>query len=340
MIREPEALPLAPSGAVLEHISPSSRSEADQEAYLEVPDLPESHGLSALITRTASKQAYYTVRLLVDRDRRLAAYRAYAYFRWVDDRLDQPVSGRAERIDFIARQQELVACARRGPRWSRWSDLTREERLVMDLIRNDDQPASGLQSYISHMMAVMAFDAHRRGRWVTEHELDQYTEHLAIAVTDALHYFIGHADTPPPSEARYFPAMAAHMTHMLRDTFEDVALGYFNVPSEVLEASGIDPRDVHAAPYRAWVKGRVQVTRGYFEEGARYLDQVQSLRCRLAGYAYMARFAGVLDAIEREEYRLRPAYPEFSHPGYALRVGSAVVLHTLLRRQRGTRGKR
>lgn len=318
MIHEPETLTHSQPHAVLAGGQRSSRSVPDQEACLELP---------ALITRAASKQAYYTVRLLVDHDRRLAAYRAYAYFRWVDDRLDQPLSDRAERLGFIARQQELVACACRG---QQWSDLTREEQLAADLIWSDDQPGSGLQSYISHMMAVMAFDAHRRGRWVTVSELDQYTEHLAIAVTDALHYFIGHASTPPPSASRYFPAMAAHITHMLRDTFEDAALGYFNVPSELLESSGIDPRNVQAAPYRAWVKCRVQLARSYFKQGARYLDQVKSLRCRLAGYAYMARFAGVLDAIEREEYRLRPAYPEFTHPGYALRVGGTVLLNTLL----------
>jgi phytoene/squalene synthetase len=318
MIHEPEVLMHARSAAVLEREPQPSRSEPDQEASVELP---------ALITRSASKQAYYSIRMLVDHERRLDAYRAYAYFRWVDDRIDQPASDRSERLDFIARQRELVDAARLG---QPWSDLTREERLVVEMIQGDDEPASGLHSYITHMMAVMTFDATRRGRWVTEHELDQYTQHLSVAVTDALHYFIGHTYAPPQSKARYCAAMAAHITHMLRDTFEDVALGYFNVPCELLEGGGIDPRDVQSASYRAWVKRRVWLARFYLQQGARYLDQVKSIRCRLAGYAYMARFAGVLDAIEREGYRIRPAYPEFTLPGYALRVGSSVVLNTLL----------
>lgn len=37
--------------------------------------------LSAAITQTASKQTYYTIRFLMDRDRVKDAYRAYAYFR-------------------------------------------------------------------------------------------------------------------------------------------------------------------------------------------------------------------------------------------------------------------
>jgi len=44
--------------------------------------------LAPCITKAASKQAYYTIRFLVDHERVTDAYRAYAYFRWVDDILD------------------------------------------------------------------------------------------------------------------------------------------------------------------------------------------------------------------------------------------------------------
>jgi phytoene/squalene synthetase len=44
--------------------------------------------LAPSITKAASKQTYYTIRLLADRARVADAYRAYAYFRWVDDVLD------------------------------------------------------------------------------------------------------------------------------------------------------------------------------------------------------------------------------------------------------------
>ena len=40
------------------------------------------------ITKASSKQTYHTIRLFADRERRADAYRAYAYFRWVDDVLD------------------------------------------------------------------------------------------------------------------------------------------------------------------------------------------------------------------------------------------------------------
>ena len=58
--------------------------------------------LASAITKAASTQTYYTIRFLVDRPRMDDAFRAYAYFRWVDDVLDAEaplgsVAGDAER---------------------------------------------------------------------------------------------------------------------------------------------------------------------------------------------------------------------------------------------------
>jgi hypothetical protein len=289
-----------------------------------------SIALPAQITRVASKQAYYTIHLLADRDRRLDAYRAYAYFRWVDDWLDQQALAQFERFAFIRRQQWLVNCGYRG---ERPDDLIPQERLLVDLIDSDVEAHSGLHSYIRSMMAVMAFDADRRWRLITERELERYTLYLATAVTDALHYFIGHEQTPSSSSARCFPAIGAHIAHMLRDTIEDLALGYFNIPCEFLESRGIAPDDVESMAYRDWVKSRVSLARDYFESGVVYLDQVKSMRCRMAGYAYIARFVGLLDTIAQEEYRLRPAYPEFKGVGRGLRMGGYVVAHAFRRRK-------
>jgi hypothetical protein len=89
--------------------------------------------LPALITKTASKQTYFTIRYLVDRDRVQDAFRAYAYFRWVDDYLDQKISTRLERIAFVERQLALMNCAYQG---KAWRDASVEERILLDLIRS------------------------------------------------------------------------------------------------------------------------------------------------------------------------------------------------------------
>jgi phytoene/squalene synthetase len=103
---------------------------------------------------------------------------------------------------------------------------------------------------------------------------------------------------------------AAHLTHMLRDALEDAEIGYFNIPQEYLQAHGISPQDVTSQAYRDWVCGRVQLARGYFKLGRECTAQVKNLRCRLAGYAYTARFEWMLNTIERDAYCLRSEYPE------------------------------
>lgn len=281
-----------------------------------------TYRLAADITRAASLQTHVTIQCLVDRGRVSDAFRAYAYFRWVDDRLDQGQSTPSERLTFLMRQQALLENGYRG---ARSEDVSREERMLLGLIRSDAEANSGLQVYLRQMMAVMAFDAERRGRLVSQAELNEYTRSLATAVTEALHYFIGHDSPPPRSEARYLAASAAHITHMLRDTYEDTAAGYFNIPREYCEVERSAAPDVDSAPYRAWVQSRVHLARAYFAAGKRYLARVESLRCRLAGYAYIARFEGLLDTIEQEGYRLRPEYPERKSPRVALGLVGSVL---------------
>jgi len=272
----------------------------------------ESHPISdpvlaATITRAASKQTYYTIRLLVDECLVDDAYRAYAYFRWMDDWLDNETRPRTERLAFVERQQALMdACSRGHPP----ADLTPEERLLSSLIQHDPDRNSGLQAYIRNMMAVMAFDADRRGQHISQRELNEYTRWLSVAVTEALHYFIGHQYASPRGEVRYLAATGAHIAHMLRDALEDAEAGYYNVPREVLTANRIAPWDVESKVYRDWVQERVRKARTCFRMGRDYLAQVENLRCRIAGYAYIHRFEGVLDCIEREGYTLRARYPE------------------------------
>ena len=272
---------------------------------------------ASLITKAASKQTYYTIRFLADRERVDDAYRAYGYFRWVDDILDSDAGTASERMTFLDRQKSLLESCYRGesPR-----DLSAQEKLLVELVEHDQEKNSGLRSYLRNMMLVMDFDARRRGALISQVELNEYTRWLAIAVTDALHHFVGHDDFAPGDETRYLAVSAAHITHMLRDTYDDVQAGYFNIPDEVLEAKHIGPLDVHSDAYRAWVRSRIQLAREYFEAGHVYFRRARNLRHRLAGCAYMARFEWLLDTFEREGYSLRPQYSERKSMGTGLRM--------------------
>ena len=64
--------------------------------------------LAESITWAGSKQTYYTAKLLVDKDLGDDFYRAYAYFRWIDDVIDVSSRSDEERSSFIERQKELI----------------------------------------------------------------------------------------------------------------------------------------------------------------------------------------------------------------------------------------
>jgi phytoene/squalene synthetase len=188
--------------------------------------------------------------------------------------------------------------------------LTPEEEIIVDLISHDRRENSGLQSFIQNFLAVIEFDAHRKGSVVTQDELAWYSNSLGKSVTDCIQYFVGNGYSYPDHENRYLAATAASITHMLRDLSVDIPEGFINIPREILEKHNINLENVDSPPFRGWVRDQVEQAREYFRAGKRYLESLDVLRCKLVGYWYCARFEGVLDAIECDGYKLRAAYRE------------------------------
>jgi phytoene/squalene synthetase len=310
------------------------------------PMTAETAALARSITRASSKQSYLTARLLADNDLVDDCCRAYGYFRWVDDVVDgvTPVDAspsgdgashlRDKRITFVRRQRELIDRLYRG---ERPGDLTPQEAIIADLVGHDRGVDSGLQSFIRNFLAIIEFDAHRRGRLVSQAELVWYSNRLGKAVTDAIQYFIGNGHPYPTADNHYLAATAAHITHMLRDMVEDAAQGYINIPGEYLEEHDINPLDVDSPAFRAWVRERVLQARRYFCEGKSYIDGLGVLRCKIAAYWYCARFEGLLDTIERDGYVLRAEYGKRRTLPTWLKMGvlaASVTLQHIARRSR------
>jgi phytoene/squalene synthetase len=268
---------------------------------------PETALLAHAITRASSKQSYYTACLLVDKDLVDDCCRAYGYFRWADDVIDLNLLPKEQRIAFIERQNNLVERLYRG---ETPKDLCPEEEIIADLIQHDRGENSGLKSFIRNFMAILEFDAKRKGRSILQQELNWYSDCLGKAVTDAIQYFVSNGHPYPDDPKRYLAATAAHITHMLRDLVLDLDEGYVNIPCEYLEENDLDPKDVENPHMRAWVKSQVEHARQNFLQGKKYLDQLEVLRCKIAGYWYCARFECVLTAIEKDGYILRANYHE------------------------------
>jgi phytoene/squalene synthetase len=282
--------------------------------------------LARSITWKSSKQSYLTARLLADRDLSDDCLRAYAYFRWADDTIDVALTDQEARTAFVERQKALIWKLYTG---KRPGDLSPEEQMLADLIAHDRGPDRGLRSFIVNFMAVLEIDAGRRGRLVSRSELVAYTSCLATAVMDGLQYFIGNGHPYPHTPERTLAVVGAHITHMLRDLRADLADGLVNVPAETLQARGLNLEDVEDAAFRQWVREQVEAARAAFHRGQGYIDSLDLLRCKLAGVWYCARFARVLDVIERDGYRLRREYACRHAPSAWLEMAWLGVVVTL-----------
>lgn len=187
--------------------------------------------LARNITWKSSKQTYLTARLLVDRGMTDDCYRAYGYFRWADDVIDDVCQTQAERLAFIQRQITLVDGLCRG---EHFDELSPEEELIADLIDHERGESCKLRSYVRNFLAILEFDAWRKDRLISQEELTWYSDRLGVAVTDCIQHFIGHDHPYPDDERRYLAATAAHIVHMLRDMLGDIQEGYINIPRENL----------------------------------------------------------------------------------------------------------
>lgn len=280
--------------------------------------------LAREITWAGSKQTYFTIRLLVDKDLVDDCYRAYAYFRWADDVIDDFIGSCENRHTFINRQKMLIEQLYRN---EEPLVVQPEEQIVADLIRHDKRENQGLFSFIHNFLAILEFDTYRRGRLISPEELTWYSERLAEAVTDGIQYFIGNSHAYPTTDHRYRAVFAAHVTHMLRDLVSDVGEGYVNIPGEYLESQNIDPFAIEDLKFRAWVRERVALARLYLHQGKQYLEELEVLRCKIAGLWYCARYERVLQSIERDDHILRKSYGR--NPSTLLRFAWIGVVVTL-----------
>lgn len=259
------------------------------------------------ITWKASRQAYLTARLFVDRRKVNDFYLAFAYFRWLDDVVDDPKVDEEKRLTFIQQQVDMVAGLFEDQEPEHPSQY---EAMIIEFVRSGKGTSKRLKPFVDEMLATIEFDARRRGRLISERELDEYCVRLAASVVDGLQYFIGSKYDYPEDADRLTAATGAQIAHLLQDTYQDLEDGIVNIPRESLEQHGLKPEDIDAPRYREWVQGRVATANEYFRNGKAYFDKLAVLRLRMAGLWYCTRFTSILNAIERDGYLLRPEYIE------------------------------
>lgn len=265
----------------------------------------EAFGLARRIVMAEGPEVYRISRLFYDHGLADCFFLGYAYFRWADDRVDNPTISAQECRSFLRRQRHLLEQLCRG---ETPVDLCPQEQMLAQLVAYDLAYGSEMRPGISLMLQCLAFDGERRHQVLDREQLDWYSEALGRSYTDSQQYFIGHGHPYPRGPERCVAGATAHRVHVLRDFLLDLSMGYINIPSEEIEAYEVDLANVNDAHFREWVRDRVQAAREGFCVGKAYLNRLDVLRCKLVGYIYCLRYELVLDSIEKDSHHLRESY--------------------------------
>jgi phytoene/squalene synthetase len=266
--------------------------------------------LGEIITKRSSFQTYITFKLLADHALVQDSFDGYAYFRWLDDQIDVHAKTKKERIFCIQRQKKIIALAYAK---KQCFPLLPEEHLIYSLIISHPDSHSKLASFIKNFISIIEFDAKRKYVIISGKELIWYSKTLAVAVIDCIEYFINHNFPYPASPQQYNAAIGAHITHMLRDYYEDLEEGFINIPSEYLSSHNIHPQDTASPAFTDWVKQRVHEARINLDSGMKYWDNLPVLRSKIAAHWYCTRFLTVIRKIEKDRFVLRTFYPRKRH---------------------------
>lgn len=265
----------------------------------------ETFRLARKIVRKSSMQTYLTIGILADRQIKDLAYCAYAYFRWLDDKIDVGLKTTKGRNNFLDKQKKLINLAYKGI-FSKTKNL--EENMVIELIKSDTSTDSKLKSYITNFLSIIEFDAKRKGKVVTRRNLDWYSKTIGVAVTDCIIHFIDNKSGSMNHKDMYKAATAAHIVHTLRDMSDDIQEGFYNVPREYIVKHKLKLNKCTSPDLAEWVKDRVYTADNMFNLGIKYLYQSPPSRRRFAALLYCYRFLPLLSDIKYDKYILKPQY--------------------------------
>ncbi len=254
---------------------------------------------TADIVRSASRltrsraRTFYLASLFLPRPIRREVHLIYAYYRAVDDLVDEPQPGLS--IDGIKR------------RLSDWEDeLYGRQPLSWELLGEIQRLAekhSIPTQYLTMVLHGARFDLDLRSIGTLQELLD-YSVLVAGSVGMVMACVLG-ARSEPALSAACDLGVAMQLTNVLRDVREDYARGRVYLPSAEMTMAGcgaeVLARGVVTPQFCAVLRCLLEEARRRYQSGAdgvRYLDSSVQFSIFLAANLY----ARILDKIEREQF--------------------------------------
>lgn len=240
-------------------------------------------------------RSYYLATRFLPPDKRSAVHALYGFARTADEVVDgDSCLSSQEKSDELAR---LAAAVRTG------DPAVAVAPAIHDTLRRHGVPLSTVDSFLASMQADLTVH-----RYATYEELLAYAHGSAAVVGLQLTHVFG---TVVPVELASPYAMdlglAMQLTNILRDVGEDLGRGRVYLPQEDLDRFGVTVDQLQARVvderFRALMRFEISRTRALYSVAAQGIRLLHP-SARPAVEAAMRLYAGILDAVERADYRV------------------------------------
>jgi len=246
------------------------------------------------ITKQHAKTFYFASHFLPS-EKRPAAYAVYALCRISDDTVDADSSSTAAVAKNLSRIQGSLNAVYDG------SPLT--DDLLMAFKQTVDTYAIP-KLYFDELIDGMYMDLNKR-TYEDFDELYRYCYKVAGVVGLIMLKIFG-SNNPAAETHAVQLGVAMQLTNILRDIREDFQRGRIYLPQIELEKFGLSSDSLSSgvvdAAFKSFMQFQISRARNYFEQSAAGISMITDRRSRFVVCAMKDLYAGILSAIEKNDY--------------------------------------
>jgi len=255
---------------------------------------PSSSGgykLSLEITREHAR-SFYFCSLLLDKEKRMAAYSVYAFARMMDDNFDR--GSRGGTSDLEAWRGRIDSIYGTGDLGSPVFSALRET------VGKYDIPAR----YFLELVSGMEMDLLKK-EYRDFPELYEYCYRVAGVIGLIMIRIFGYSDEEALTAAEKM-GVAMQLTNILRDIKEDLDMGRVYLPAEELERFGLSGESLRNRRidrnFREFMGFQVQRARSFYGQARSGLELIPDPNSRFIAGLMGVIYSGILDSIENNGY--------------------------------------
>jgi phytoene synthase len=268
-------------------------------------------------------RSFYFSSFFLPKPKRDAAYAVYAFCRLLDDATDEAPDP-AETQRQIDRFCQLLQAIYTGQQVDSF-DLNPEAQLALSAFAVTVKKYDIPKDYFLEVAQGCRMDL-TITRYQTWADLQQYCYRVAGVVGLIMSRIFGLSDPAAQAQA-IMMGEAMQLTNILRDVKEDFERGRIYLPLEDLERFGYTQQDLAARtmnkPFENLMRFEIDRARKLYRDGAAGLGQLTNDGSRFTATAMGVIYAGILRAIERQQYDVFSARARLTLSQKLLRLPAA-----------------